>query len=377
MASVSEHCLNEIKPIILKSDKNKDRQYSIDEIIQLLKKSNSKCPERLGALLFKSLNKKLDESICFNDIDDRELSKNCDKFKDKPELDIETFLLKFNKNNDKMISHHELKTKLEELGCTNSKKTADYVFEKIDINKEGSLSFENLENKKINVEKEKYMSTQSPTTTTNNNKHNISNISSIANQCNKRIAMVCASNQNRSLEAHHLFVRSGFKNIRSFGTSTHCKLPGPSIHQPNIFSFGTPYQDIYTSLKNQDQELYIRNGLLNMLERNISVKLAPEKWQEEQQTKFEIVYTFDQRVYDAVIEDLLQRDVSSTLLQPVHIINLQVKDTHEEAVGGAQHALEITSIIEKTENWEEKLDQILEDFYKQTSRQLLHTLMFY
>ncbi|KAN0018777.1 hypothetical protein ACTFIU_008710 [Dictyostelium citrinum] len=216
------------------------------------------------------------------------------------------------------------------------------------------------------------MSTQSPTSTNNNN-----NISSIANQCNKRIAMVCASNQNRSLEAHHLFVKSGFKNIRSFGTSAHCKLPGPSIHQPNIFPFGTPYQEIYTSLKNQDQELYIRNGLLNMLERNISVKLAPEKWQEEQQSKFEIVYTFDQRVYDAVIEDLLQRDVSSTLLQPVHIINLQVKDTHEEAVGGAQHALEITAIIEKTLDWEEKLDQILEDFYKQTSRQLLHTLMFY
>ncbi|EAL71051.1 EF-hand domain-containing protein [Dictyostelium discoideum AX4] len=144
MASVSEHCLNEIKPTILKCDKNKDRQYSIDEIVQLLKK-NSKNPERLAVLLFKSLNKKLDESICFNDIDDREISKNCDKFQDKPEIDIESFLLRFDKNNDKMISHHELKTKLDELGCGNSKKTTDYVFEQIDTNKEGSLSYEDLE----------------------------------------------------------------------------------------------------------------------------------------------------------------------------------------------------------------------------------------
>ncbi|KAN0026398.1 hypothetical protein ACTFIV_007382 [Dictyostelium citrinum] len=145
MSSVSEHCLFEIKPTILKCDKNKDRQYSIDEIIQLLKKSNSKNPERLAVLLFKSLNKKLDQSLCFNDIDDREISKNCDRFKDKPELDIESFLLRFNKNNDKMISHHELKTKLDELGCGNSKKTADYVFEQIDTNKEGSLSYDDLE----------------------------------------------------------------------------------------------------------------------------------------------------------------------------------------------------------------------------------------
>ncbi|EGC29912.1 hypothetical protein DICPUDRAFT_42185 [Dictyostelium purpureum] len=198
----------------------------------------------------------------------------------------------------------------------------------------------------------------------------------IANQCTKKIAMVCASNQNRSLEAHYLFVKTGFKNIRSFGTSGHCKLPGPSIHQPNIFSFGTPYSEIYTTLRDQDQELYIKNGLLNMLERNKKVKLAPEKWQEELNAKFDIVFTFDQRVYDAVIDDLAQRDIT-TLMQPVHIINLQVKDTHEEAVGGAQHALEITSIIENTEDWEDKLNDILENFYKSTQRQILHTLMFY
>ncbi|KAN0033290.1 hypothetical protein ACTA71_002714 [Dictyostelium dimigraforme] len=159
MASVSELCLYEIKPAILKCDKNKDRKYSIDEIIQLLKRGSSKYPEKSAVLLFKSLNKKLDESISFNDIDDGEISKNCDKFNDKPELDIESFLLRFNKNDDKMISHHELKTRLEELGSSNSKKTSDYVFEQIDINKDGSLSYENLEKfVHLNMRQEKKIS---------------------------------------------------------------------------------------------------------------------------------------------------------------------------------------------------------------------------
>ncbi|KYR01144.1 hypothetical protein DLAC_02249 [Tieghemostelium lacteum] len=188
--------------------------------------------------------------------------------------------------------------------------------------------------------------------------------------------MVCASNQNRSVEAHYLFMTEGFKNIRSFGTSTHCKLPGPSIDKPNIFSFGTPYQSIHENLKQQNQELYIQNGILNMLERNCKVKLAPEKWQEELTARFEIIFTFDQRVYDMVIDDIAQRDIT-TIISPVHIINLQVKDTHEEATGGAQHALQLMKLIHDSDDWESDIDKILEQFNKKTNRQFLHTLMFY
>eukprot|EP01132_Coremiostelium_polycephalum_P004706 gene4706-5878_t len=196
------------------------------------------------------------------------------------------------------------------------------------------------------------------------------------NGSNKRLAMVCASNQNRSVEAHYLFINKGYKNVRSFGTSVHCKLPGPSIDKPNVYSFGTPYQSIYDDLKQQNFELYTQNGILNMLERNIKVKLAPEKWQEEMLARFDIVFTFDQRVYDMLIDDVAQRD-TNVIISPVHIINLQVKDTHEEATGGANHALQLMNIIEDNENWEDEIDNILEQFYKKTGRKLLHTLMFY
>ncbi|KAF2072779.1 hypothetical protein CYY_005901 [Polysphondylium violaceum] len=197
----------------------------------------------------------------------------------------------------------------------------------------------------------------------------------------KRLAMVCASNQNRSLEAHNLFNNKGVKGVRSFGTSAHCKLPGPSIDKPNVFPFGTAYQSIYDSLKHQNVDLYTQNGILNMLERNIRVKLAPERWQEEVKQKFDLVFTFDQRVYDMVIDDLAQRDIGGTgLIQPIHVINLQVKDTHEEAVGGALHAYDIYTTLSKFDDWDDsKLDwdEVLDQFYKKTGRQLLHCLMFY
>ena len=39
------------------------------------------------------------------------------------------------------------------------------------------------------------------------------------------IAVVCASNQNRSMNAHSLLKESGYK-VESYGTSSHVKLPG-------------------------------------------------------------------------------------------------------------------------------------------------------
>lgn len=104
-----------------------------------------------------------------------------------------------------------------------------------------------------------------------------------------RIATVCASNQNRSVEAHALLLSKGYKMVRSYGTSATCKLPGPSIDKPNIYPFGTPYRKIYEDLKKQNPELYRANGLLQMLERNSKVKEAPERWQDEKQEKFDFV----------------------------------------------------------------------------------------
>jgi RNA polymerase II subunit A C-terminal domain phosphatase SSU72 len=67
--------------------------------------------------------------------------------------------------------------------------------------------------------------------------------------------------------------------VSSFGVGGHVKLPGPTKEQPNVYEFSTPYQAIHMQLKGQNEALYTRNGILTMLERNMAVKRAPEKWQ--------------------------------------------------------------------------------------------------
>lgn len=70
-----------------------------------------------------------------------------------------------------------------------------------------------------------------------------------------RYAMVCSSNQNRSMEAHFLLKRQGF-DVSSYGTGAHVKLPGPSLREPNVYDFGTPYKHMIEDLRRKDPDLY-------------------------------------------------------------------------------------------------------------------------
>lgn len=48
---------------------------------------------------------------------------------------------------------------------------------------------------------------------------------------------------------------------------------------------------------------YKRNGILPMLKRNIGVKAAPQRWQDNAlDGSFDIVFTFEEKVFDTVIE---------------------------------------------------------------------------
>merc|ERR1712037_829611 len=62
-----------------------------------------------------------------------------------------------------------------------------------------------------------------------------------------RIAVICSSNMNRSMEAHRLLEKKGY-NISSYGTGTRVKLPGTSHDNPNVYAFSTPYNEIYEDL---------------------------------------------------------------------------------------------------------------------------------
>ena len=69
-----------------------------------------------------------------------------------------------------------------------------------------------------------------------------------------QIAVVCASNMNRSMESHSMLLKKNFY-VRSYGTGKYVKLPGPSIDRPNVFEFGTPYKQMFTELERKDRTL--------------------------------------------------------------------------------------------------------------------------
>lgn len=49
--------------------------------------------------------------------------------------------------------------------------------------------------------------------------------------------------------------KKGF-NVRSFGSGSHCKLPGPAPNQPNVYDFATTYEEMYQDLMHKDPNLY-------------------------------------------------------------------------------------------------------------------------
>ncbi|CAN7129246.1 RNA polymerase II subunit A C-terminal domain phosphatase SSU72 [Brassica rapa] len=190
-----------------------------------------------------------------------------------------------------------------------------------------------------------------------------------------RYAMVCSSNQNRSMEAHFLLKRQGL-DVASYGTGSHVKLPGPSAREPNVYDFGTPYKQMFDELRRKDPELYKRNGILQMLKRNLNVKLAPQRWQDNAgDGVFDVVMTFEEKVFDSVLEDLNNREQS--LMKTILVMNLEVKDNHEEAAIGGRLALELCQEIEGNETWEDTIDDIVAGFEKQQRRKLVYSISFY
>ncbi|KAG8505516.1 RNA polymerase II subunit A C-terminal domain phosphatase SSU72, partial [Galemys pyrenaicus] len=297
-----------------------------------------------------------------------------------------------------------------------------------------------------------------------------------------RVAVVCSSNQNRSMEAHNILSKRGF-SVRSFGTGTHVKLPGPAPDKPNVYDFKTTYDQMYNDLLRKDKELYpsglsqawpcgvpglqagqsaqpllcqqldqpagagaewsgppgcggrpapsyTQNGILHMLDRNKRIKPRPERFQSCKDL-FDLILTCEERVYDQVVEGECPRagrlagalgaapsttlgglarararlpwaesvraaEASASLrlarpvrspadlnsreqetCQPVHVINVDIQDNHEEATLGAFLICELCQCIQHTEDMENEIEELLQEFEEKSGRAFLHTVCFY
>lgn len=89
---------------------------------------------------------------------------------------------------------------------------------------------------------------------------------------------------------------------------------------------------------------YTQNGLLHMLDRNRRIKQKPEKFQ-LCTDRFDIIITAEERVYDQVIEFMESNPPVDN--QPVHIINIDIQDNHEEATMGAFHICDMVSMVRR------------------------------
>ncbi|VCW67807.1 unnamed protein product [Gulo gulo] len=186
------------------------------------------------------------------------------------------------------------------------------------------------------------------------------------------VAVVCRSNVNRSMEAHSLLRKRGFR-VQSFGVGSRVKIPGPSCNRRVSYDFSTTYKQMHEDLCRNDQECYRRNGILHLLGRNQRIKPCPERFQ-ECSDPFDVIFTCKESVYDRVVQELWAREQAT--LQPVHVVNVAIADTLEDATPGAFLICELCQSLQRVGDVD-SLGQGLLAAEEKTGQSFLHTVCFY
>ncbi len=145
------------------------------------------------------------------------------------------------------------------------------------------------------------------------------------------------------MEAHYLLLQHGFRIVSSYGIATKVSLAGETRATPNEYRFGTPYSTILADLRGKNEAYYDRLRLTHMIERDAKVKPCPERFQESSNARFDLVLTYEAHVYNMVLDDLRSR--TSSLLMPVHVVNLETPDTLEEAAAASLLSLRLVRAL--------------------------------
>lgn len=147
-------------------------------------------------------------------------------------------------------------------------------------------------------------------------------------------------------------------------------------HESPIVSHSHAISDdeIHADLVKKDKTLYTQNGILHMLDRNRRIKQRPARLQEARD-QFDIIITAEERVYDQAVEFFEQN--GNVLNQPVHIINMDIQDNHEEATIGAFLLCELVQMLAEAQDMDDEIDELVQVFEAKCKRPILHTVVFY
>lgn len=111
-----------------------------------------------------------------------------------------------------------------------------------------------------------------------------------------------------------------------------------------------------------------------MLDRNRRIKTAPERFQACEE-KFDVIITCEERVYDQVIDFLDNRENKSCI--PVHVLNIDIPDNHDEAVKGSFLISDLATMLTKTSDLDDEIDEVCYTFETENNKNILHCIMFY
>ena len=60
----------------------------------------------------------------------------------------------------------------------------------------------------------------------------------------------------------------------------------------------------------------------------------------------------------------------------VHVINIDVQDNHEEATIGAFLILQLAELLQQSDDLDNDIDELLQEFETKAERSLLHSIAF-
>ena len=104
------------------------------------------------------------------------------------------------------------------------------------------------------------------------------------------------------------------------------------------------------------------------------IKYGPQRLQNATE-KYDLIITAEERVYDQVMDHF--ENCGNRDYQPCHVINIDIQDNPEEATIGAIMMLQLAQILASSNDLDNDIDELLQDFENSSNRQILHTVVFY